>query len=121
LAFFDAELIPGFQLISRITGLKTFIKNSHLVITGEGKIDNQTLYGKTPLGILKLAQEYKVPVIAVTGNLSENTDKLYKIGFQVIMPIIDKPMTIDEALKNTPSMLEDTGERIARFIQLKTL
>ena len=121
LAFFDAELIPGFQLISRITGLEALIKNSHMVITGEGKIDNQTLYGKTPIGILKMAQEYKVPVIAVTGNLSESTDKLYKIGFQVIMPIIDKPMTIDEALKNTPSMLEDTGERIARFVQLKTL
>ena len=121
LAFFDAELIPGFQLISRITGLEALIKNSHMVITGEGKIDNQTLYGKTPLGILKMAQEYKVPVIAVTGNLSESTDKLYKIGFQVIMPIIDKPMTIDEALKNAPSMLEDTGERIARFVQLKTL
>ena len=121
LAFFDAELIPGFQLISRITGLEALIKNSHMVITGEGKIDNQTLYGKTPIGILKMAQEYKVPVIAVTGNLSESTDKLYKIGFQVIMPIIDKPMTIDEALKNAPSMLEDTGERIARFVQLKTL
>ncbi len=118
LAFLNSELIPGFQLISRITGLEKIIQDSHLVITGEGKIDNQTIYGKTPVGVLKLAQKYKVPVIVVTGNLSISTDEMHKMGFQAIVPIIDKPMTLSDALKNAPTLLENTGERIACFIQL---
>lgn len=121
LGFLDAELMPGFELISQVIKLEKFIKDSHLVITGEGKIDNQTIYGKAPAGILKLAKKYNIPVIAVTGQLESGSDELYEMGFQVIMPIVDKPMNLEEAFKSASFLLEDTGERIARFVQLTKL
>jgi len=92
-----------------------------LVITGEGKIDNQTIHGKAPAGIAMLAKKYNIPVIAVTGQLESGSDELYELGFQVIMPIVDKPMTFGKALKSASFLLENTGERIARFIQLTKL
>ncbi len=120
-AFLNADLVPGFQLISQVTGLEKIIQNSHLVITGEGKLDSQTNYGKAPLGIAQIAKKHDVPVIAVTGCIDEGSDKLFGNDFQVIMPITDKPMTQDEAYQFASLLLENTGERIARFIQLKNL
>jgi glycerate kinase len=119
MAFTNASLENGFNLISELIQLDTHIKNSDWVITGEGKIDFQTQYGKTPWGVAQHALKYNKPLIAVGGTITEDVDMLYKQGFKLILPIINKPMELNEALKKAPILLQETGKRIARIILLR--
>ncbi len=116
-AFLNAKLMPGFEIISSAAKLKEEVQQVDLVITGEGKLDYQTQFGKTPYGVMEIAKIYNKPVIAVAGTLGENYQDLYNKGFSVITSILDKPMSLEEALSNTSEMLADTGERIMRLIK----
>jgi len=116
MAFTNASLENGFHLVSGLVNLEAQVKNSDLVITGEGKIDFQTQYGKTPWGVAQLAAKYNKPLIAVGGTVAEDIDILYKKGFSLILPIINKPMDLNEALNKAPMLLQETGKRIARIV-----
>lgn len=117
-AFLGAELKNGFELVSGFVKLEKRVDWADLIITGEGKTDIQTSFGKTPAGIARMAQSYKKPVIAVTGMLGTGTEKLYEIGFSAIISICDKPMSIEHAIFNASQLLEDTGERIGRILKV---
>ncbi len=121
MAFLEARLVRGFDLIAEITDLEQKISNADLVITGEGKVDHQTKFGKTAFGVAQLAKRYKKPVILVAGSISEGADSLYKEGIDAMFSIIDKPMSLSEALEATPHLLESTGETIARLLRLGSL
>jgi glycerate kinase len=86
------------------------------VVTGEGKIDSQTLYGKAPVGVARMAASYKKPVIAFTGALGEGYDRLYEEGFLSVVPIADRPMTIEESMRNAAVLLEQAAERAFRIL-----
>ncbi|RMG73233.1 MAG: glycerate kinase [Chloroflexi bacterium] len=111
-AFLGADLISGADLILDIIDLEDHIKDADLIITGEGRIDNQTQYGKAPLGVLRLGQKHGIPVVALTGSVSGSHE------FDAIMPIVDSPQSLDEAIKNAPQLIEHAAERMMRFIQL---
>ena len=119
MAFTNTSLENGFNLVSELVNLEAQVKKSDLVITGEGKIDFQTQYGKTPWGVAQLAAKYNKPLIAVGGTIAEDIDILYKQGFSLILPIINKPMELNEALEKAPTLLQETGKRIARLILLR--
>jgi glycerate kinase len=114
LAFTRATLNKGFDLIARELNLEPKIKASGLIITGEGKLDAQTAYGKTPYGVASLAQKYNKPVIAVTGSLEKGNHH----DFDLILPILEKPTDLQEALQNGQGLLKSTGKRIAQIILL---
>ncbi len=90
-----------------------------LVITGEGKMDGQTQFGKTPFGVAQLAQKHGKPVIGVAGTVDEGVEVMYQMGFNVILPILEKPSDLDYAISHAEELLKRTGERIARMISLK--
>jgi len=117
-AFTEASLENGFNLISELVNLESQVKQSDLVITGEGKLDFQTQYGKTPWGVAQLATKHNKPLIAVAGTVTEDSDTLYNQGFDLILPILNQPMSLDEALHKAPELLKQTGERIGRIILL---
>jgi glycerate kinase len=119
MAFLDARLAPGFDLVAETARLEEQIQQADLVITGEGKMDAQTRYGKTPFGVAQLALKHGKPVIAVAGTLDRGAEVLYAHGFQVIMPILDKPGDLAYALAQAARLLEETGERIARWLDLR--
>jgi glycerate kinase len=119
MAFTNTSLENGFNLVSELVNLEAQVKKSDLVITGEGKIDFQTQYGKTPWGVAQLAAKYNKPLIAVGGTIAEDIDILYKQGFSLILPIINKPMELNEALEKAPTLLQETGRRIGRLILLR--
>ena len=73
IAFLNAELRPGIDVVLEETQFKQRIKDANLVITGEGKMDKQTIYGKTPIGVAKVAKLYDIPVIAICGSLEKIT------------------------------------------------
>jgi len=118
MAFANARIMSGFKIIAEITELESKISRADLVITGEGKIDNQTLFGKTPFGVAMLAKKYNKPVIAFAGSLGEKHEDLYQIGFDVIFPITDQPMPLEYALKNAERLLQEASERMARMLVL---
>lgn len=116
MAFFNAKLKKGIDIVIEATKLEAQIKTADLIITGEGTIDYQTKFGKTPYGVAKIAKKYNIPVIAIAGSLGEGANDLYKEGFSSIFSISNKPMTLEDSIKNGVSLLEDTAERILRAI-----
>ena len=118
MAFLNAELKSGIDLILETLEIKKHIKNIDLIITGEGKIDKQTLQGKTILGIAALAKEYHVPVIAITGKIGDNIDEIYKLGITSIFSIVNKPMKLEEAINDVEYLIQSCIETIIRTIKL---
>ncbi len=114
-AFLGATLEPGFDIVARIVKLEESIKGCDLVITGEGKIDVQTQYGKTPYGVAQLAKKYDKPLLAIAGTLGEGYQDLYKKGFDGIFSIMDKPMPLKEALMNGYALIANACEDIMRW------
>jgi glycerate kinase len=96
MAFLDAELRPGIEIIIEIVKLEQAIKDTDLVITGEGKIDSQTIYGKAPIGVAKIAKKYNVPVIAVAAIISDDADIVYQHGIDNLIKVSEPPMSLTE-------------------------
>lgn len=91
IAFLNAELKPGIDIIIEIVKLEQAIKDADLVITGEGKIDSQTIYGKAPIGVAKIAKKYNIPVIAVAAIISDDADIVYQYGIDNLIKVSEPP------------------------------
>lgn len=115
LAFAGARIRPGFGIVAEVTNLEEKIRGSDLVITGEGKIDHQTQFGKTPFGVASIAKKYNKPVVAFAGTLGEDIESLYEKGIDVIMPITIKPISLHEALEKAGPLLRQAAERVAKM------
>ena len=116
MALFDIKIKSGFDILCDLTGFEEKVKEADLIITGEGRIDRQTYYGKTTFGVLKLGYKYKRPVIAITGNAEDSNPPDIPLRFSAIIPIIEKPCTYDFALANTSRLITITAERIINLI-----
>jgi glycerate kinase len=116
MALLGAKLSSGFEIISKIVNLENEMKGADLVITGEGKIDGQTRFGKTPKGVADIASKMDIPVIGVAGTLGEGYENLYDAGFTALFSIADKPMDLEEALKRAPGLLYNTGYNLGKSI-----
>ncbi|WP_086315489.1 glycerate 2-kinase [Enterococcus sp. 7F3_DIV0205] len=108
----------GFDFISEQTGLETLIQQVDLVVTGEGKMDNQSLQGKVPVGIARIAKKYGIPVIAFVGRFSGDESSFYDEGISVIVPIIDQVMTLEEAMTHASGNLRRASKRALRLVTL---
>lgn len=117
-AFLDGELRPGFDLISHMVKLDKWINNADLIITGEGKMDSQTAFGKVPAGVAIMAQKSNKPVIAFTGSASEEPDQFIKMGFKAVIPIADQPLTLQQSILHAGRLLENAAERSFNLIRL---
>lgn len=117
LAFFpDSELCPGVDAVLDITGFDREVRDADLVITGEGRIDGQTLFGKLPLGVCRRAARVGVPTVVVAG-MVEDAVALIEGGFAGVFPIQSRPCTLQEAMDpaNASANLEGLGASIANF------
>jgi len=118
LAFLNAKLEPGINIVIETTALEEKLKDADLVITGEGMIDYQTQYGKTPYGVARLAKKYNIPVIAIAGGIGRDAEDLYSKGFDSIFSIVDKPMQLEKAIENSATLVQKATERIMRVIKM---
>ncbi|HBP64268.1 MAG TPA: glycerate kinase, partial [Desulfosporosinus sp.] len=125
--FLGAELRPGTQMILDITGADEKIKQADLVITGEGRTDFQTAYGKVPVGVAALAQKYSVPVLCISGDVEGSPDFLADLGVATCFSVAEGPTTLEEAFLKADEQLERAAWRIltvwklAEECQLKKL
>lgn len=116
MAFLSAKLKKGVEIVIEYSELEKKIQGADLVITGEGSIDGQTRFGKTPYGVAKTAQKYDIPVIVLAGNIGKDIETLYEHGFTAILPILTKVESLDEAIKNGKNNVEYIAETLARMI-----
>jgi glycerate kinase len=117
-AFAGAKLTKGFEMIADTVHLMERIEQADLVITGEGRMDHQTQFGKTPFGVARMASKSGKPVIGVAGSLEAGSEVLYQHGFSLLLPIIEKPVDLSFALEHAGELLASTGERIGRMLLL---
>ncbi|MGG0459832.1 glycerate kinase [Priestia aryabhattai] len=118
LAFLSAELKPGVDIVIEATQLESYIKNADLVITGEGRIDGQTIYGKTPIGVAKTAKKHSVPVIAIAGSIGVGSEAVYEHGISALFSVVPGAVTLQEALEKADENIERTAENVASVIRL---
>lgn len=118
MVFLNGNLKKGIEIVIEYSGLEKKVKNCDMVWTGEGSIDFQTQYGKTPLGVATVAKKYNKPVVALAGRVGDDIDILYEKGIDSIFGIMRGVTTIDEALKNGKENIERTSENIARLMEM---
>jgi glycerate kinase len=116
--FLDAELKAGVDIVLEIIDFEKRLKGVDLVITGEGRLDGQSIYGKTPVGVSRSAAKKDIPVIAVAGTLGSGVEKVTDHGISAYFSIIDRPAELNEIIERSPKLLADLSEQIIRTIQI---
>ncbi|MCE2489319.1 MAG: glycerate kinase [Anaerolineae bacterium] len=119
MAFLDAELQPGIELVLAHSGFDQALADADLVITGEGQMDEQTIHGKGPIGVARMARTQGVPTVALVGGLAVHDAQLHAAGMQAVLPITPRPMPLEEALANAPQLLERAALRLGYLLQIK--
>ena len=118
MAFLNGNLKKGIEIVIEYSGLEEKVKDCDMVWTGEGSIDFQTQYGKTPLGVATVAKKYNKPVVALAGRVGDNIDVLYEKGIDSIFGIMKGVTTIEEALAKGKENIEKTSENIIRLMSI---
>src|SRR5699024_5916957 len=117
-AFVNVNLKRGDDIVLDFVGLEEKIKDATLVITGEANIDRDTIYGKTPIGVAKIAKKYSIPVIGIAGSIGEQSEVVYEYGIDALFTIVPGAVELEEAIKHAEQYTVGIAENIARIIQL---
>ncbi|MDO5517778.1 MAG: glycerate kinase [Clostridium sp.] len=118
MAFLDGNLKRGIEMVIEYSNLEEKVKDADMVWTGEGSIDFQTQYGKTPLGVATVAKKYNKPVIALAGKVGEGVEVLYEKGIDSIFGIMKGITSVEEALANGKENVCKTSESIIRLMNI---
>ncbi|KGQ63697.1 glycerate kinase [Gallibacterium anatis] len=113
------RLKSGVDIILEATHLSKVVADADLVITGEGRMDSQTVYGKTPVGVAKTAKRFHKPVIAIVGCLRADYEVVYDAGIDAVFPIIRNLASLSDTLAQGRENLISTAQNVARTLKLK--
>lgn len=105
-AFFAATLRPGIEMIMEQVAFAELLAKADVVITGEGRLDGQSLAGKTPIGVSRAAKRAGLPVIVLAGSLGDGWEACFDEGVSAAFALADGPMTLEQALPRTAELLE---------------
>lgn len=117
-AFCKAKIKSGIEVILDAVGIDDLLKDCDLVITGEGRMDEQSAYGKAPAGIAARAKKYDIPVLAIVGSIGEGANAVYECGIDSIMSSARGAITVEESMKNSAQLTEDAAERAIKMIMM---
>lgn len=120
MAFLNGKLNKGIEMVIKYSKLEEKVPLVDMVWTGEGSIDFQTQFGKTPLGVAQIAKKYNKPVVALAGRIGSNIEMLYTMGIDSIFSITRDITTLEEALKKGQENIEKIAENIIRFMSLNS-
>ncbi|GLH63973.1 glycerate kinase [Parageobacillus sp. G301] len=120
LAFLDAKLKRGVEIVLETVNFHERIQGASLVITGEGRIDGQTIFGKTPIGVAKAAKQYNIPVIAIAGSVSDDSDVVRSHGIDALYSIVPGIIPLEKALANARYYVTQTARNIAAVYKIGT-
>lgn len=119
--FLKGTLRAGVEIVTEAIQLETALKDADLVITGEGKIDRQTCFGKVPVGVAKIAKKYQKPVVAIAGCLEEGYELTHEYGIDALFSIVSAPMSLEDAYEITPENLTQLSRSVASVLQMGKL
>ena len=114
----DAGLKPGIDLVIEIVELAKNLVDADFVITGEGRIDRQTIHGKTPVGVAKLAKSHNLPVICIAGLVEDSADIIHQSGIDEIYSVIEGDYDLTEDLIEAGPKLTQAAQKIAKSLNL---
>lgn len=117
-ALLKARFRPGIELVAELSGLAGAVQGADLVITGEGRLDSQSLHGKTPVGVARVAAAAKVPVIALVGSLGEGYQAVYGAGIDAAFSLNPAPQSLEQAMAGAADELCARACDLARFWRL---
>jgi glycerate kinase len=118
MALAGARLRPGAELILEALAFDRRLEGADLVVTGEGRLDRQTLSGKAPYAVARAARRRGIPVVAVAGSLGGTAEILEEMGLSSAVSILTEPMTLAEATLRAAPLTEDAAERLGRALKL---
>ena len=118
LAFFGATLKPGIEIVTAAVDLDTHVRDADLVITGEGRIDFQTVHGKTPIGVARVARRHGKPVIGIAGSLGAKVGVVHEHGIDAVFSVLSTPCTLDEALRDAAANVELTARNVPAVLRM---
>jgi glycerate kinase len=118
LAFLPAELKRGVDIVIETVQLAERVKGADLVITGEGRIDGQTVFGKTPIGVAKTAKRFGVPVIGIAGSLGDDSTAVLDHGIDALFTIVPGVVPLEQALEQAERYVTQTARHIASVYRL---
>jgi len=118
IAFANAKVRSGIELVSGILRLEELLNGASLVITAEGRIDRSTVCNKAPIGVARTAKRFDIPVIAMTAVLGEGYELVHEHGIDAVVSISDGPMDTQESINRTYSLLSKATERSLRLVQI---
>ncbi|MBN2993580.1 glycerate kinase, partial [Pseudomonas cedrina subsp. fulgida] len=113
-----AQFRPGVEVVAELVGLEQAVRGADLVITGEGRFDAQTLRGKTPFGVARIAKQHGVPVIVIAGTLGDGYEQMYAQGVDAAFALPSGPMGLEQACSEAPRLLQARAADIARVWQV---
>lgn len=118
LAFLDARLRSGAEIVLEAARFPERVRNADLVITGEGRVDSQSAYGKLTQAVTRAAADAGVPVAAIAGGTADGYEALYEAGLGALEVVTDRPMTLGDAMAQAEGLIEGAAERLARAIDV---
>lgn len=116
--FAKGIMCNGIQLVLQMIHFEDYVKNSDIVFTGEGHTDSQTAHGKAPVGIAKIAKKYNLPVICLSGGLSNDANEVLSHGIDAVVGTPSAPVELDYCMTNAAELLAAAAERSARLIKI---
>lgn len=118
-AFAGGRLKRGIQLVLKAVKFDEILaRGADLVITGEGEINGQSIHGKVPVGVARMAKKHGLPVLALVGSIGPGAEYVFKEGIDAVMSIAPGPITLDESIRRAPALLEDAAERAVKIIKI---
>ncbi len=118
LFFTPAVLRPGVALVLETVGFDSQVRGADLVVTGEGRTDSQTAMGKAPAGVAAAAKRHGVPVVCLAGGLGDGADDVLAMGIDALAAAVPAPMTLEEAVRAGPSLVEAAAARVCRLLKV---
>ncbi len=120
LAYLPSQMQSGIELVIRETGLEKYIEKADIVVTGEGRLDNQSVMGKAPVGVAKLAKKHQKPVLAFAGCVTDEAAICNQHGIDAFFPILRSVCTLEEAMneENAFKNLKATAEQAFRCVKI---
>jgi glycerate kinase len=116
--FLNGQLRPGIEIVTEAVGLDAAVRDADLVVTGEGRIDGQTVNGKTPMGVAKVARRHGKPVVAIGGGLAQDADAVHAEGIEVVVAAVARPCSVAEALAAAEENLRRAARNLAAALAL---
>jgi len=116
--FLGASLKPGIAMVLDVLRFRERLQGADLVITGEGRIDSQTIFGKTPFGVAQAAKQAGLPVIAIAGSVADDYEAVHDHGIDAVFDVVPRAMTLDEALTAGAANISRTARNIGEMIRV---